>query len=159
MQFFFCFNFRSFVQILEHILKIRRKKKKKKKSKTGIFANCSQTVRNHLALRNVVCQLRIANFALRKFCSHKTLFICLTKASKSFAKFRIAKWHHGLRKFALRNGTMVCEISHCEMAPWFAKFRIAKWHHGLRNFALRISQPCELIAKFPLFCPPILFCA
>ena len=139
------------MQILEHILKIRREKEKHE---------FSQTVRNHLALRNVVCQLRIANFALRKFCSHKTLFICLTKASKSFAKFRIAKWHQGLRNFALRNGTKVCEISHCEMAPRFAKFRIAKWHHGLRNFALRNSQHiANSLRKFPLFCPPILFCA
>ena len=112
------------MQILEHILKIRREKAKQE---------FWQSVGNHLALRNWHCQLRIANFALRKFCSHKTLFICLTKASKSFAKFRIANF-----------------------AMWFANFRIAKfamWFANSLRTALRNSQLCELIANFPTVLP------
>ena len=88
------------------------------KQQNKIFANCSQTVRNHCEFRNVLA----TSFALRnpiapvhctfaKFASHKTL-----------AKFRIAKIRNvlaTLAKFAM-------PISQCE-------FRNA-------NFAMPISQ-------------------
>ena len=124
------------MQILEHILKIRREKAKHE---------FSQTVRKQFATI-WHCEMWFANFALR--ISH-----CENSVATKHYSFVSQKRQNPLRKFALRNGTMVCEISHCEMAPWFAKFRIAKWHHGLRNFALRISQPCELIAKIPTVLP------
>ena len=91
------------------------------KQQNKIFANCSQTVRNHCEFRNVLA----TSFALRnpiapvhctfaKFASHKTL-----------AKFRIAKIRNvlaTLAKFAM-------PISQCE-------FRNANF----ANFAMRISQ-------------------
>ena len=46
------------MQILEHILKIRREKEKHE---------FSQTVGNHLALRNLQCGFRIAKFRIAKF--------------------------------------------------------------------------------------------
>ena len=128
------------MQILEHILKIRREKAKHE---------FSQTVRKQFATI-WHCEMWFANFALR--ISH-----CENSVATKHYSFVSQKRQNGLRNFALRNGTMVCEISHCEMAPWFAKFRNAKWHHGLRNFALRngtlvceISQ-CEMAPWFAKF--------
>ena len=108
------------------------------------------------------CEFRIA-----KFCSHKTLFICLTQKCKTLAKIRIAKIRIAkfaakfATSFALRNsqcgfshceircGFSHCEISHCEIRCGFS-------HCEIRN---TLRTVCELIANFPLFCPPILFCA
>ena len=88
------------------------------KQQNKIFANCSQTVRNHCEFRNVLT----TSFALRnsiapihctfaKFASHKTL-----------AKFRIAKIRNVLATLA----NFAMPISQCE-------FRNA-------NFAMPISQ-------------------
>ena len=88
------------------------------KQQNKIFANCSQTVRNHCEFRNVLA----TSFALRnpiapvhctfaKFASHKTL-----------AKFRIAKIRNVLATLA----NFAMPISQCE-------FRNA-------NFAMPISQ-------------------
>ena len=128
------------MQILEHILKIRREKAKQE---------FSQTVRKQFATI-WHCEMWFANFALR--ISH-----CENSVATKHYSFVSQKRQNPLRNFALRIGNMVCEISHCEMAPWFAKFRIAKWHHGLRNFALRngtmvyeISH-CELAMWFAKF--------
>ena len=130
------------MQILEHILKIRREKAKQE---------FSQTVRKQFATI-WHCEMWFANFALR--ISH-----CENSVATKHYSFVSQKRQNPLRNFALRIGNMVCEISHCEMAPWFAKFRIAKWHHGLRNFALRngtmvceISH-CEQFAKIPTVLP------
>ena len=146
------------MQILEHILKIRREKAKQKFSQT--VGNQLATIANFaIWLPTSHCEFRIA-----KFCSHKTLFICLTRNVKSLAKFRIAKfamcWQFfrnakfagnffAMRNFAMRIFAM--PISHCEIRN--------------ANFALRNSQ-CQfrnanfaILSKFPLFCPPILFCA
>ena len=112
------------MQILEHILKIRREKAKQE---------FSQTVRKQFATI-WHCEMWFANFALR--ISH-----CENSVATKHYSFVSQKRHHGLRNFALRNGTMVCEISHCEMAPWFAKFRIAKFSH------------CEQFAKIPTVLP------
>ena len=88
------------------------------KQQNKIFANCSQTVRNHCEFRNVLA----TSFALRnsiapihctfaKFASHKTL-----------AKFRIAKIRNVLATLA----NFAMPISQCQ-------FRKA-------NFAMPISQ-------------------
>ena len=131
------------MQILEHILEIRREKEKHE---------FSQTIGNHLALRNFLfalrnlkCGFRIAKFRIAKFpngFSHCQMV------------FRIAKWF-----FALPNG-----FSHCQMdfriAKWFFALRNLLWFFALRNFALRNSQHiANSLRKFSLFCPPILFCA
>ena len=109
------------MQILEHILKIRREKEKHE---------FSQTVGNHLtlrnflfALRNLQCGFRIAKFRIAKFpngFSHCQMV------------FRIAKWI-----FALPNG-----FSHCQMVFRIAKFRIAKF-----------ATHCEQFAKIPTVLP------
>ena len=89
------------------------------KQQNKIFANCSQTVRNHckirnelatsFALRNPICPVHCT---LAKFASHKTL-----------AKFRIAKIRN---EFA--NQFRNAKISQCQ-------FRNAKF-----NFAMPISN-------------------
>ena len=89
------------------------------KQQNKIFANCSQTVRNHcefrnelatsFALRNPICPVHCT---LAKFASHKTL-----------AKFRIAKIRN---EFA--NQFRNAKISQCQ-------FRNAKF-----NFAVPISN-------------------
>ena len=117
------------MQILEHILKIRREKKAKQEF--------SQTVRKQFATI-WHCEMWFANFALR--ISH-----CENSVATKHYSFVSQKRQNPLRNFALRNGTKVCEISHCEMAPWFAKFRIA-------NFAT-LRTDCENSHCFALrFC-------
>ena len=123
------------MQILEHILKIRREKAKQE---------FSQTVRKQFATI-WHCEMWFANFALR--ISH-----CENSVATKHYSFVSQKRQNPLRNFALRIGNIVCEISHCEMAPWFAKIRIAKWHHGLRKFALRNgTMVCEMAPWFAKF--------
>ena len=109
------------MQILEHILKIRREKEKHE---------FSQTVGNHLALRNFLfalrnlqCGFRIAKFRIAKFPNG---------FSHCQMDFRIAKWF-----FALPNG-----FSHCAVVFRIAKFRIAKF-----------ATHCEQFAKIPTVLP------
>ena len=90
------------------------------KQQNKIFANCSQTVRNHcefrnelatsFALRNPICPVHCT---LAKFASHKTL-----------AKFRIAK---------IRN----------EFANQFRNAKISQCQIRNANFAMPISQ-CQI---------------
>ena len=125
------------MQILEHILKIRREKAKQKFSQT--VGNQLATIANFaIWLPTSHCEFRIA-----KFCSHKTLFICLTRNVKSLAKFRIAKFAMCWQIFfAMRNSLAIfsqCEFSQCQ-------FRIAK-------FAMPISQ-CEF--RNPIKIPTVL---
>ena len=140
-----------------------------------IFANCSQTVRNHCEFRNELA----TSFALRnpiapihctlaKFASHKT-----------FAKFRIAKIRNEFANqfrnakisqcqnsqcefrnanFAMQNSISQCQIQfrnanfkfampiHCSFVSTLAKFRIAKFTTHFANFA----NPFR-IAKFTAF--------
>ena len=128
------------------------------------------------ALRNPIAPVHCT---LAKFASHKTLAkFRIAKIRNEFAnQFRNAKIsqcqirnaNFAIAKLALRNSQATCtvhlshknlqilsEISHCEFRNVVCEIR-----NSLANFAtaLRNSQPCELIAKFPLFCPPILFCA
>ena len=126
------------------------------KQQNKIFANCSQTVRNHCEFRNVLA----TSFALRnsiapihctfaKFASHKTL-----------AKFRIAKIRNVLATLAnfampisqceFRNANFAMPISqgqfrnsnfarpiHCSFVSHktLAKFRIAKFANHFAKFA------------------------
>ena len=112
------------MQILEHILKIRREKAKQE---------FSQTVHKQFATI-WHCEMWFANFALR--ISH-----CENSVATKHYSFVSQKCQNPLRNFALRIGNMVCEISHCEMAPWFAKFRIA-------NFAT-LRTDCEIPTVLP----------
>ena len=104
------------MQILEHILKIRREKEKHE---------FSQTVGNHLALRNFLFALRNLQCGFR------------------IAKFRIAKFAVVFRiaKFAMWFSH--CEISHCEIRCGFS-------HCEIRN---TLRTVCELIAKIPTVLP------
>ena len=117
------------MQILEHILKIRREKAKQE---------FSQTVRKQFATI-WHCEMWFANFALR--ISHCENSVATKHYSFVSQKCQNPLRNFALRNFALRNGTMVCEISHCEMAPWFAKFRIA-------NFAT-LRTDCEIPTVLP----------
>ena len=161
------------MQILEHILKIRREKAKHE---------FSQTVGNQLATI-WHCETWFANFALRiSHCQilqpQNTVHLSHTKM-QTFAKIRIAKfaakfatsfalrnslWFFALRNFALRNslwffalpnsqcgfshceircGFSHCEISHCEIRCGFS-------HCEIRN---TLRTVCELIAKIPTVLP------
>ena len=118
------------MQILEHILKIRREKEKHE---------FSQTVGNHLALRNFL-------FALRNLqCGFRIAKFRIAKLPNGFSHyqmvFRIAKWF-----FALPNG-----FSHCQMV-----FRIAKFAVVFRIAKFRIAKfatHCEQFAKIPTVLP------
>ena len=93
------------------------------------------------------CEMWFANFALRNFALRnspaKTLFICLTKNVKSYAKFRIAKFAAKFAtSFALRN--LQCGFR-------IAKFRIAKFAVEIR--IAKFAAHCEQFAKIPTVLP------
>ena len=105
------------MQILEHILKIRREK-------AEIFANSWQSVGNHLALRNFLfalrnlqCGFRIAKFRIAKFA----------------VVFRIAKF--AMWFFALRNLQCGFRIAKFRIAKFAVVFRIAKFATHCEQFA------------------------
>ena len=134
------------------------------KQQNKIFANCSQTVRNHcefrnelatsFALRNPICPVHCT---LAKFASHKT-----------YAKFRIAKIRNEfanqfrnakISQCQIRNANFTMPISQCQIQfrnantlficltiKSLAKFRIAKFTTHFANFA----NPFR-IAKFTAF--------
>ena len=92
---FSCFNFRSFVQILEHILKIRREKAKQE---------FWQSVGNHLALRNFLFALRnwqcgFSHCEIRCGFSHCEIRNVVFRIAKFAVVFRIAKFR--IAKFAV----------------------------------------------------------
>ena len=100
-----------------------------------IFANCSQTVRNHCEFRNVLA----TSFALRNPIPQYTVALRnlpLTKPQRNFAlpKFAMSsQTNFAMRKFRnakIRNANFAMRISQCE-------FRNA-------NFAMRISQ-CQML--------------
>ena len=127
------------------------------KQQNKIFANCSQTVRNHCEFRNGLA----ASFALRnpiapvhctlaKFASHKTLAkFRIAKIRNEFAnQFRNAK----ISQCQIRNANFVMPISqcqfqirnanfnfampiHCSFVSTLAKFRIAKFANHFAKFA------------------------
>ena len=125
------------------------------KQQNKIFANCSQTVRNHcefrnelatsFALRNPICPVHCT---LAKFASHKT-----------YAKFRIAKIRNEFANqfrnakisqcqirnanFAMPNSISQCQFQIrnantlfiCLTIKSLAKFRIAKFENHFAKFA------------------------
>ena len=97
-----------------------------------IFANCSQTVRNHCEFRNVLA----TSFALRNPIPHYTVALRnlpLTKPMRNFAlpKFAMSsQTNFAMRKFRKANFTMPKPISQCQI-----QFRNAKF-----NFAMPISN-------------------
>ena len=102
------------------------------KQQNKIFANCSQTVRNHCEFRNVLA----TSFALRnsiapihctfaKFASHKTL-----------AKFRIAKIRNVLATLA----NFAMPISQCQFRNAKFAMPISQGQFRNANFAMPISQ-------------------
>ena len=102
------------------------------KQQNKIFANCSQTVRNHCEFRNVLA----TSFALRnsiapihctfaKFASHKTL-----------AKFRIAKIRNVLATLA----NFAMPISQCQFRNANFAMPISQGQFRNANFAMPISQ-------------------
>ena len=135
-----------------------------------IFANCSQTVRNHCEFRNVLA----TSFALRNPIPHYTVALRnlpLTKPMRNFAlpKFAVnSQTNFAMRKFAMRisqcqfrnaNFAMPNSISQCQFQirnantlficltiTSLAKFRITKFTTHFANFA----NPFR-IAKFTAF--------
>ena len=130
-----------------------------------IFANCSQTVRNHCEFRNVLA----TSFALRNPIPQYTVALRnlpLTKPMRNFAlpKFAMSsQTNFAMRKF--RNANSQCQIQfrnakfqirnanfnfampiHCSVVSTLAKFRIAKFTTHFANFA----NPFR-IAKFTAF--------
>ena len=131
-----------------------------------IFANCSQTVRNHCEFRNVLA----TSFALRNPIPQYTVALRnlpLTKPMRNFAlpKFAVSsQTNFAMRKF--RNAKFAMRISQCQIQFRNANFKFAMPIHcsfvsqskPLRNFALRNSQPTLRkfanpfrIAKFTAF--------
>ena len=129
------------------------------KHQNKIFANCSQTVRNHckfrnelatsFALRNPICPVHCT---LAKFASHKTLAkFRIAKIRNEFAnQFRNAKISQcQIRnaKFAMPNSISQCQFQirnanfnfampiHCSFVSTLAKFRIAKFANHFAKFA------------------------
>ena len=126
-----------------------------------IFANCSQTVRNHCEFRNVLA----TSFALRNPIPHYTVALRnlpLTKPMRNFAlpKFAMSsQTNFAMRKFRKANFAMPKPISQCQSQflnantlficltiKAIAKFRIAKFTTHFANFA----NPFR-IAKFTAF--------
>ena len=126
-----------------------------------IFANCSQTVRNHCEFRNVLA----TSFALRNPIPHYTVALRnlpLTKPMRNFAlpKFAMSsQTNFAMRKFCKANFAMPKPISQCQFQirnantlficltiKAIAKFRIAKFTTHFANFA----NPFR-IAKFTAF--------
>ena len=130
-----------------------------------IFANCSQTVRNHCEFRNVLA----TSFALQNPIPHYTVALRnlpLTKPMRNFAlpKFAMSsQTNFAMRKFRKANFAMPKPISqcqfqirnanfnfampiHCSFVSTLAKFRIAKFTTHFANFA----NPFR-IAKFTAF--------
>ena len=129
------------------------------KQQNKIFANCSQTVRNHYEFRNELA----TSFALRnpiapvhctlaKFASHKTLAkFRIAKIRNEFAnQFRNAKISQcQIRNanFAMPNSISQCQFQirnanfnfampiHCSFVSTLAKFRIAKFANHFAKFA------------------------
>ena len=122
-----------------------------------IFANCSQTVRNHCEFRNVLA----TSFALRNPIPHYTVALRnlpLTKPMRNFAlpKFAMSsQTNFAMRKFCKANFAMPKPISQCQSQFRNANFKFAMPIHcsfvsqskPLRNFALRNSQPTLRISQ------------
>ena len=148
------------------------------KQQNKIFANCSQTVRNHCEFRNELA----TSFALRnpiapvhctlaKFASHKTLAkFRIAKIRNKFAnQFRNAKISQcQIRNanFAMPNSISQCQFQIrnantlfiCLTIKSLAKFRIAKFEDHFAKFAnpfriAKLHQLCQIYICRP--CHPL----
>ena len=118
------------------------------KQQNKIFANCSQTVRNHCEFRNELA----TSFALRnpiapvhctlaKFTSHKTLVkFRIAKIRNEFAnQFRNANFAMRISQCQFRNANFKSRNANtlfiCLTIKTLAKFRIAKFKNHFAKFA------------------------
>ena len=134
-----------------------------------IFANCSQTVRNHCEFRNELA----TSFALRKSMAPIHCSFAKFASHKTYAKFRIAKIRNEFANqfrnakisqcqirnanFAMPNSISQCQFQIrnantlfiCLTIKAIAKFRIAKFTTHFANFAnpFRIAK-ITAFAKF-----------
>ena len=125
-----------------------------------IFANCSQTVRNHCEFRNELA----TSFALRKSMAPIHCSFAKFASHKTYAKFRIAKIRNEfanqfrnakISQCQIRNANFAMPISQCQIQFRNANFKFAMPIHcsfvsqskPLRNFALRNSQPTLRISQ------------
>ena len=118
-----------------------------------IFANCSQTVRNHCEFRNVLA----TSFALRNPIPQYTVALRnlpLTKPMRNFAlpKFAVSsQTNFAMRKF--RNAKFAMRISQCQFRNAKANFAmpnsISQCQFQIRNAnTLFICLTIKAIAKF-----------
>ena len=118
-----------------------------------IFANCSQTVRNHCEFRNVLA----TSFALRNPIPHYTVALRnlpLTKPMRNFAlpKFAMSsQTNFAMRKFLKANFAMPKPISQCQI-----QFRNANTLFICLNLS-EISH-CEIHNPLCEFRKPISHC-
>ena len=135
-----------------------------------IFANCSQTVRNHCEFRNELA----TSFALRNPIAPVHCTLAKFFSHKTYAKFRIAKIRNEfanqfrnakisqcqirnakISQCQIRNANFAMPISQCQIQFRNANFKFAMPIHcsfvsqskPLRNFALRNSQPTLRISQ------------
>ena len=121
------------------------------KQQNKIFANCSQTVRNHcefrnelatsFALRNPICPVHCT---LAKFASHKTLAkFRIAKIRNEFAnQFRNAK----ISQCQIRNANFAMPISQCEFrnANFAMPNSISQCQIQFRNAKFKFAMPISI---------------
>ena len=129
------------------------------KQQNKIFANCSQTVRNHCEFRNELATsfallnpIAPVHCTLAKFASHKTLAkFRIAKIRNEFAnQFRNAKISNSQCQFQFRNANtlFIClnlsEISHCEIRKPLCEIRKPISHCQLHQLCeIYICRPCH----------------
>ena len=123
------------------------------KQQNKIFANCSQTVRNHCEFRNELA----TSFALRNPIAPVHCTLAKFASHKTYAKFRIAKIRNEfanqfrnakISQCQIRNANFAMPISQCQIQfrnantlficltiKSLAKFRIAKFENHFAKFA------------------------
>ena len=125
------------------------------KQQNKIFANCSQTVRNHCEFRNELA----TSFALRNPIAPVHCTLAKFASHKTYAKFRIAKIRNEFANqfrnakisqcqirnanFAMPNSISQCQFQIrnantlfiCLTIKSLAKFRIAKFENHFAKFA------------------------
>ena len=134
-----------------------------------IFANCSQTVRNHCEFRNVLA----TSFALRNPIPHYTVALRnlpLTKPMRNFAlpKFAMSsQTNFAMRKFRKANFAMPKPISQCQIQIRNAKFNFTMpisisqcqyTVHLSHNHILSEISHCEIHNPLCEFRKPISHC-
>ena len=120
-----------------------------------IFANCSQTVRNHCEFRNELA----TSFALRKSMAPIHCSFAKFASHKTYAKFRIAKIRNEfanqfrnakISQCQIRNANFAMPISQCQIQFRNANFKFAMPIHCSfvsQSKPLRNSQPTLRISQ------------